>query len=181
LGVADLSPNAATLEDNATIEAREPAPHELEPLLGTLDATTLGHAPAARSWLSRTSPKLALGVTGALALAAALTWSAMRLSRAPEPRPTAEAVETIEAAAPPAIERAPSRETPPAEHQQPVGAPSASASGVARSAAPAPAIVHATLSPRSRPSAAEPLPNPPEAAAPKKLPGGILDQERAPF
>lgn len=174
---ADVEPSAdvgaATLAETTLASASAPL---AEPLLGTLAATTRGSLPGNGSRLAPLRAKLGLGAValGLMAAGGAVVWSVPRSLPA-----TAAAAATLAsasgpgpAATPPALSREPRRVEP---------APAASAT---------PPPIASTRSSIRRPSAAlasstpqspSPEPSSADATAPKRLPGGILDQERAPF
>jgi serine/threonine-protein kinase len=160
----------ATLDEAATRDA------VLEPLLGTLGATTLGQPHVARSRLTSAQTKLSLGAValGLLTLASGVTWSLTRGTRQAAPAGVAAAssfAEHADASAPP-LTAASLLTAPSAPTASPV------ASAAAARVTPRPVGLKTSSRPKSEPPSAAAS----AAEAPlKRLPGGILDQEKAPF
>lgn len=174
-----LEPAATLADDNGNATAEEPlpdsAPPSSSPLLETLGATTLGDVVRPRPTRSLPLASLALGATLLLAVMGGVWWSlpatslpparessspqvvraatqAALTAALPPPEPSVLAPEPAASIAKPSHAQAPRRLASPGVGKQREAAPSASA----------------------MPARAEPEP-------PKKLPGGILDQDRAPF
>jgi serine/threonine-protein kinase len=161
---------AATLTETTMASAAAP---DVQALLGTLDATTRGPLPTSSSRLASLQAKLGLGAlaVGLMTLGGAVVWSV------PRGLPAADAAAALAASGASAQSRttaAPAPVQPPKAEAAPAGSfspPSAAAStrpNVRRAPARSPAEL-----PSAQPA--------PETPAPKRLPGGILDQERAPF
>jgi len=146
---------------------------ELEPSLGTLDATTRAPPGPSRARTAAGQSRLALLVSaiGLLGLGAAAAWTVARSN----PRPEATA-----AAAPSATVPA-SASAPAAETKEPLAAAVRAPSASPRASASA--DVRRVLAAHVAPSRAkvEVAPVVASSAPPRRLPGGILDQEKAPF
>jgi eukaryotic-like serine/threonine-protein kinase len=166
----------AGMDDSALATLPEPtlasagAP-KLEPSTGTLDATTRAQPAPSRAPLSRAQSRVALGAA-ALALLGLGATAAWTVSRS---HPRADATVAVASVAPssPAL-AAVSKEPLVVAEPAPSALPLASAPIEARrsvaNVAPTRAKVEAPVV-----ASAAPL------ATPKRLPGGILDQEKAPF
>ncbi|RYZ04759.1 MAG: serine/threonine protein kinase [Myxococcales bacterium] len=171
-----LEPVATLADANATAE--EPLPESLppsSPLLETLGATTLGDAVRPRQRRALPLGSLALGAAALLTVASGIWWSLPRPSAAPAREPSPP-IAARAATPPPAPFEAPAP-TPPASEPPPAASPGKPlASHVPRLLA-APGVAKL----REAAPSASALPARGEPEPPKKLPGGILDQDRAPF
>lgn len=170
VGVVAAGPQRAAAPlvalDTPTLEDAPPSSEER--LLGTLDATTVGRPETGRG---RGSLKLVGGalVLGTLALAAAAT-----LRTAPGEK----------SGGAPSASTAPPQEPSPAASTPVLVAPNGSAAVAPSSSGRARLLRGTSRSPaKPKVEAAGPKPLPAESApvAAKKLPGGILDQDQAPF